>query len=86
MGLEGAVKLGYRKELEAIEDAEARRQRFDAMVADAYERGTALNTATHFEVDDVIDPAETRALVAAVILSPGGSAREEPRRRYVDSW
>ena len=56
------------------------------MVADAYERGTALNTATYFEVDDVIDPAETRALVAAVILRPGTSAVEAPRRRYVDSW
>jgi acetyl-CoA carboxylase carboxyltransferase component len=73
MGLEGAVKLAYRKELDAIED-------------DAEERGTALNTATYFEVDDVIDPAATRALVAAVILRPGGSAPEEPRRRYVDSW
>ena len=86
MGLEGAVKLAYRKELEAIEDAEARRERFDAIVADAYERGTALNTATYFEVDDVIDPAETRALAAAVILRRGGSPPEEPRRRYVDSW
>lgn len=86
MGLEGAVKLAYRKELEAIEDGEARRQRFDAMVADAYERGTALNTATYFEVDDVIDPAATRALVAAVILRPRGSGPEEQRRRYVDSW
>ena len=86
MGLEGAVKLAYRKELEAIEDGEERKQRFDAMVADAYERGTALNTATYFEVDDVIDPAATRALVTAVILRAGGSAPEEQRRRYVDSW
>jgi len=86
MGLEGSVKLAYRKELDAIEDDEERKQRFDAMVADAYERGTALNTATYFEVDDVIDPAATRALVAAVILRGGGSAPEEPRRRYVDSW
>ena len=86
MGLEGAVKLAYRKELEAVEDGEERKQRFDAMVADAYERGTALNTATYFEVDDVIDPAATRALVTAVILRAGGPAAEEQRRRYVDSW
>jgi acetyl-CoA carboxylase carboxyltransferase component len=86
MGLEGAVKLAYRKELDAIEDAEARKARFDAMVADAYERGTALNTATYFEVDDVVDPAATRALVAAVILHPGDSPPETPKRRYVDSW
>jgi acetyl-CoA carboxylase carboxyltransferase component len=86
MGLEGAVKLAYRKELDAIEDPDARKARFDSMVADAYERGTALNTATYFEVDDVVDPEETRALVAAVILRPEDSPREAPRRRYVDSW
>lgn len=86
MGLEGAVKLAYRKELAAIEDADARQARFDAMVADMYERGTALNTATYFEVDDVVDPAATRALAAAVILRPVEVPREASKRRYVDSW
>jgi acetyl-CoA carboxylase carboxyltransferase component len=86
MGLEGAVKLAYRKELEAIEDADARAARFDAMVAEMYERGTALNTATYFEVDDVIDPAATRALVAAVILQSVDSPPAAAKRRYVDSW
>ena len=86
MGLEGAVKLAYRKELASIKDADARKARFDAMVADAYERGTALNTATYFEVDDVVDPAATRALVAAVMLHPENSPPEAPKRRYVDSW
>jgi acetyl-CoA carboxylase carboxyltransferase component len=86
MGLEGAVKLAYRKELDSIEDADARRAQFDAMVADAYARGTALNTATYFEIDDVVDPAETRALVAAVILQPDATSPKPPKRRYVDSW
>jgi acetyl-CoA carboxylase carboxyltransferase component len=86
MGLEGAVKLAYRKELEAIEDEDARAAQFDAMVAEAYERGKALNTATYFEVDDVIDPAATRALVAAVILNTGDPQAAAPKRRYVDSW
>ena len=86
MGLEGAVKLAYRKELEAIDDEEARKAQFNAMVAEAYERGTALNTATYFEVDDVVDPATTRALVAAVILHSGDSPAAAPRCRYVDSW
>ncbi|MGA8362458.1 MAG: carboxyl transferase domain-containing protein [Candidatus Dormiibacterota bacterium] len=86
MGLEGAVKLAYRKELDAIEDAEVRQMRFDAMVAEAYERGTALSTATYFEVDDVVDPAATRALVAAVLLHPEDPRPHPPRRRYVDSW
>ena len=56
MGLEGAVKLGYRKELAAIEDPAARTALFDEMVARMYDHGKALNTATHFEIDDVIDP------------------------------
>jgi len=91
MGLEGAVKLAYRKELEAIADPDARRAQYEAMVASAYERGAALNMATYFEIDDVIDPAATRELVARVLLSPApGSARRprdrEGRPRYVDSW
>ncbi len=65
MGLEGAVKLAYRKELDAIADADERQAKYEAMVADSYARGAAINTATYFEIDDVIDPAETRALVAA---------------------
>ena len=85
MGLEGAVKLAYRKELEAIQDADERQARFDAMVAEAYQSGTALNTATYFEVDDVVDPAATRALVASVLLHPADSQPGTPRRRYVDS-
>ena len=60
MGLEGAVRLGFRKELEAVEDPEARRALFDAMVGRAYQHGKALNTASHFEIDDVIDPADSR--------------------------
>jgi acetyl-CoA carboxylase carboxyltransferase component len=90
MGLEGAVKLAYRKELDAIADADERQAKYEAMVADSYARGAAINTATYFEIDDVIDPAETRALVAAVMLRPGGApsatSRGEQRRRFVDSW
>ena len=90
MGLEGAVKLAYRKELEAIAGAHERQATYDAMVADAYARGEALNTATYFEIDDVIDPAATRALVAAVILRPDderrATSREAGRPRYVNSW
>ena len=60
MNLEGAVRLGFRKELESIEDEGDRKNAFEAMVAEAYQRGKALNLASHFEVDDVIDPADTR--------------------------
>ncbi|MGN2639158.1 carboxyl transferase domain-containing protein [Nocardia takedensis] len=60
MGLEGAVRLGFAKELAAIEDPEARAAAFDNLVAAAYAHGKALTAATVFELDDVIDPAETR--------------------------
>ncbi|MBP2367860.1 carboxyl transferase domain-containing protein [Pseudonocardia parietis] len=66
MGLEGAVRLGYRAELEAIEDPDARRARFDELLADYYERGKALHVATVFEIDDVIDPADTRDVLVRV--------------------
>jgi len=67
MGLEGAVRLGYRKELEAIEDPVARRARYEELVAEQYARGQALSTAMAFEIDDVIDPADTRAVLTGVL-------------------
>lgn len=60
MGLEGAVRLGFRKELEGATDSEARDRLFNEYVELAYQRGRALNAATAFEIDDVIDPADTR--------------------------
>jgi acetyl-CoA carboxylase carboxyltransferase component len=63
MGLEGAVRLGYRRELDAIADPAERQQRYDQLVASYYERGKALSTAAAFEIDDVIDPADTRGVL-----------------------
>lgn len=87
MGLEGAVRLGYRKELEAITD-DAERATLEAkLIASAYERGNALNMASHVEIDDVIDPAETRARILAII-SRGTSWRQRTgkKRPMVDTW
>lgn len=64
MGLEGAVRLGFSKELAAIDDAVERQNLFDRLVAAAYEHGKALRSATNFELDDVIDPADSRAWIA----------------------
>ncbi|MDF0529703.1 carboxyl transferase domain-containing protein [Tsukamurella sp. 8F] len=64
MGLEGAVRLGFSKELAAKEDAVERQELFDRLVALAYERGKALAAATVGELDDVIDPADTRRWIA----------------------
>ncbi|MFN2464245.1 MAG: acyl-CoA carboxylase subunit beta [Candidatus Dormibacteria bacterium] len=86
MGLEGAVKLAMRKELEAIEDQAARTEAFDGIVAMAYEMGKALNMASYFEIDDVIDPAQTRDLVRRVLLQGTDLAPGTAPRPYVDSW
>jgi acetyl-CoA carboxylase carboxyltransferase component len=86
MGLEGAVKLAFRKEIDAIEDPADRQAFFERLVAGAYDRGKALNVATYFEIDDVIDPADSRRLITnALRAAPPPPPRTE-RKRYVDSW
>jgi acetyl-CoA carboxylase carboxyltransferase component len=84
MGLEGAVKLGQRRELEAIEDPQERQQAYDQAVAAAYERGRGINMASYFEIDDVIDPADTRRWVATLFddAAPHWSQRERYTPRF----
>ncbi len=67
MGLEGLVRLGHRRELDAIADPAERERRFAERVAQLYERGKALNAASLFEIDDVLDPADTRSVIAAAL-------------------
>ena len=87
MGIEGSVKLGFRNELAAIADPEERKRTFDEMVARAYEGARAINSATHFGVDDAIDPAETRWWVASMLRSIRPPApREGKKRAYIDAW
>ena len=87
MGLEGSVKLGYRNELAAIADPEKRREFYEAMVARAYERGKALNQASLFEVDDAIDPAETRDWLTGLLRSiRPGPPRTTKKRPNIDAW
>ncbi len=86
MGLEGAVRLGLRKELEAIADDQEREQRVRDMTAAAQENAKALNAATLFELDDVIDPAETRSLIAATFAAAGARPGPEHGHRFIDTW
>ena len=87
MGLEGQVKLGRRRELAAIEDPAERLAAYEQMVEELYERGKALNAASLFEVDEVIDPAETRRWIIAGLRSvPPSPVREGKRRPCVDAW
>jgi acetyl-CoA carboxylase carboxyltransferase component len=87
MGLEGAVRLGFRRELDAIEDPGEREAEFERMVARAYEHGKALNVATVFEIDDVIDPADSRRrIVEALRAAPPPPPRAGKKRPFVDTW
>lgn len=86
MGLEGAVRLGLRRELESIEDPGERERRVRALTEQAQHNARALNAATLFELDDVIDPFETRALIAATLRAAEGATPSRPARRFVDSW
>jgi acetyl-CoA carboxylase carboxyltransferase component len=85
MGLEGAVRLALRKELEAIEDEAEREQRVKDLTVQATENARAVNAAQLFEIDDVIDPADTRALLIATL---GAATAQPPPRghRFVDTW
>jgi acetyl-CoA carboxylase carboxyltransferase component len=87
MGLEGAVRLGYRRELEAVEDPAEREALFESMVERSYANGRALNVATYFELDDVIDPAETRQRLCSVLsAAPPPAPRTAKKRPVVDPW
>jgi acetyl-CoA carboxylase carboxyltransferase component len=86
MGFEGAVKLGYRKELEAIADPAARQTYYEAMVAGFYEEGKAINAASYLEIDEVLDPADTRRWIVAGLTATPPGARRARKRPCIDPW
>jgi acetyl-CoA carboxylase carboxyltransferase component len=87
MGLEGGVKLAYRKEMQAIEDPLERKAWFDAKVAEAYQQNKALSSVTYLEFDDVIDPAQTRREIAQTLfLLPARARPAGKKRSMVDAW
>lgn len=87
MGLEGAVRLGYRNELAAIEDPDEREKTFQEMVARMYEVGKGVRMAEAFEIDDVIDPADTRRWISAGLdAAPAPAPRTGKKRPNVDTW
>jgi acetyl-CoA carboxylase carboxyltransferase component len=88
MGLEGAVRLGMRRELDAIEDEAERERIFEQLVAAAYERGQGVNMAAYGEIDDVIDPADSRRWIATLFDEHVGEwwRRAGKKRAFVDAW
>jgi acetyl/propionyl-CoA carboxylase alpha subunit/acetyl-CoA carboxylase carboxyltransferase component len=81
MGFEGAVRLGYRAELAAIEDPKEQQALYEKLVAELYERGSAINAASFLELDDVIDPADTRLWIVQALRSVAKSAKVAGKRR-----
>ncbi len=87
MGLEGGVRLSYRRELEAIKDEKDKKDKFDALVAQEYEKGKALSVATYMEFDNVIDPMETRKWVISGLRSATGwEKNNQPTQGMIDTW
>jgi acetyl-CoA carboxylase carboxyltransferase component len=92
MGLEGAIRLGFRKDLEQIEDEAEREARVRELTELALENAKALNVAEHFELDDVIDPAETRAVVSSTFAAASPArgratgVRQARSRGFIDTW
>jgi len=87
MGLEGAVKLGYRKDLEAINDPKEREQAYQNLVEKMYQAGKGLSMADHFEIDDVIDPQDSRQWIMAALRAAGpAEERASKKRPMIDTW
>jgi len=86
MGIEGAIKAGFKKELAAIEDSGEREKLYHDLVAQLYHRGKAVNIASYLEIDSVIDPADTRRWIMRGIQSVPASAFEATCHAFVDPW
>jgi acetyl/propionyl-CoA carboxylase alpha subunit/acetyl-CoA carboxylase carboxyltransferase component len=87
MGLEGYVRLGFRKEMEAIEDPAEREDYYQAKVAELYANGKAVSIASVLEIDEVIDPAETRHWIMSGLRSvPKPEERTTRKRPCIDAW
>jgi acetyl-CoA carboxylase carboxyltransferase component len=86
MGLEGAVRLGYRKELAAAAEGEPREALYRRLVAQKYEEGSAINMAATLEIDAVIDPAETRGWLARGLERAAATPAKRRSGRFIDSW
>ncbi len=87
MGLEGYVRLGFRKEMEAIADPMEREKYYKAKVAELYANGKATSIASVLQIDEVIDPAETRRWIVAGLGSvPEPESRRHRKRPCIDAW
>jgi acetyl/propionyl-CoA carboxylase alpha subunit/acetyl-CoA carboxylase carboxyltransferase component len=85
MGLEGGVRLAYKKEMEVIENPQERQAFFEERLASRYRKGKASYIASYFELDAVIDPAETRTWIVRGLMATAESCRGQTER-FIDTW
>ena len=85
MGLEGAVKLGFKKELDATKSEEERQALYEKLVAQEYEKGKAINAAETLEFDEVIDPVDTRKRIATAYECFSHNQKKQSSS-FIDSW
>jgi acetyl-CoA carboxylase carboxyltransferase component len=86
MGLEGFVRAGFRKELEAVKDSQEREALYEKLLASLYERGKAINMASYLEIDAVIDPADTRRWIMEGLKAVPAERTERTGHDFVDTW
>jgi len=86
MGLEGAVKLGFKKELEKAQDAASQAALYDKLVAAAYQKGKAIQAASALEFDEVINPEHTRQWIINALDTIDPATYKKGSGRYVDNW
>jgi acetyl-CoA carboxylase carboxyltransferase component len=86
MGLEGAVRAGFKRELEAVKGAQEREALYEKLVALAYERGKAINMASYLEIDAVIDPADTRSWITDGLKAALAEDTRRAGHDFVDTW
>ncbi|PKN17153.1 MAG: carbamoyl-phosphate synthase large subunit [Deltaproteobacteria bacterium HGW-Deltaproteobacteria-6] len=86
MGLEGAVRVAFKKELEAIKNEVERDKAFKEMVDQFYAMGKAINMASYMEIDAVIDPADTRRWIMRGLKSVTSASPRENRQLFMDAW
>ena len=86
MGIEGAIKAGFKKELAAIEDPTQREKLYEQLVGELYKRGKAINIASYLEIDSVIDPADTRKWIMQGMKSVPSGKSKESCHSFIDPW
>ncbi len=86
MGLEGAIKAGFKKELAAIADPQEREKLYEQLLGQLRERGKAINIASYLEIDSVIDPADTRKWIMQGIKSVPARCPQETGHSFIDPW